>query len=148
MMSNYDSDSEIEIEYLTNYEYGRYEISTEAYELYKSRFATAYPTEQFPSKYDIETDVKYRMDPILIQIYHELGEQFNGRKNGIICEKIPKKYKDFAFIRNNEGYEMVTYDYKSHILQHIKYIVSNPELSDSEKVSKIQTIYNTTRYAI
>ena len=88
------------------------------------------------------------MDPILIQIYYELGELFNGKDNNIVCDTYPKKYKNALIIRENEGYELVTYDYKKHILNKIKSIVNDLELADSEKIAKIQHIYNTTRYAI
>jgi len=92
MISQTD-DVEEEIEVLYNNCYGGWRISDKAKNLYLL-------------KKNVESInyVRKRSDPILVQIYKELGDEFDGgkySKTGI--EKIPKKYENYYYISEYDG---------------------------------------------
>jgi hypothetical protein len=88
MISQEIDNEEKEIEILYNSCYGGWRLSDKAMELYslrKTKNANNY--------------VRKRHDPILIQIYKELGDEFDGGKHSKTgIEKIPKKYENVIIL--------------------------------------------------
>ena len=119
--------SEEEIEVLCNHCYGGWGMSDKANELYKIR-----KTEKYLSK---------RSDPILIQIYKELGDEFDGKYSKTGIEKIPKKYENHYYISEYDGLEKVEIDYAGyeldHLKQKIKEILENNSIDNDEKINQL-----------
>ena len=75
-----------EIGVLYNNCYGGWEISNQANKLYKSRKTK-------------NSNFTIRSDPVLIQIYNELGDEFdNDYSSKTSIEKIPKKYENVIIL--------------------------------------------------
>ena len=119
--------SEEEIEVLLNDCYGGWQMSNKANELYKIR-----KTEKYLSK---------RSDPILIQIYKELGDEFDEKYSKTGIEKIPKKYENHYYISEYDGLEKVEIDYTGyeldHLKQKIKEILENNSIDNDEKINQL-----------
>ena len=86
-----------------------------------------------------------RSDPILIQIYHELGDEFDGDKTSkTFIGKIPKKYENCYNISEYDGLETVEIDYIKYELDHlkkkIKEILENNSLNNDEKINQFKQI--------
>jgi hypothetical protein len=86
-----------------------------------------------------------RSDPILIQIYHELGDEFDGDKTSkTFIGKIPKKYENCYNISEYDGLETVEIDYIKYELDNlkkkIKEIVENNSLNNDEKINQFKQI--------
>jgi len=118
---------EEEIEVLFNDCYGGWQISNKANKLYKLRKTKDY--------------IRKRSDPILVQIYKELGDEFDGGDNSNTgIEKIPKKYEKYYIISEYDGLESVEIDYTKYELdnlkQKIKEILENNSMDNDEKIKQ------------
>ena len=127
-------EEEEEIEVLFNDCYGGWQISNKANKLYTLRKTK-----------DSNYYIRRRSDPILVQIYKELGDEFDGgkySKTGI--EKIPKKYENHYIISEYDGLESVEIDYTKYELdnlkQKIKEILENNSMDNDEKINQFNNI--------
>lgn len=121
---------EEEIEVLYNDCYGGWRISSKANKLYKLRTTK-----------DCNDYLLRRSDPILVQIYKELGDEFDGSGSSkTAIEKIPKKYENYYIISQYDGLEMVEIDYTKyeldHLKQKIKEILENDSMDNDEKINQ------------
>jgi len=133
-MITQETDNE-EIEVLLNDCYGGWRISDKARELYALRRTNN--SINYLSK---------RNDPILIQIYNELGDEFNGgRYSKIGIEKIPKKYENHYYISEYDGLEKVEIDYTKYELDNLKQktkeILENNSINNDEKINQLKFYY-------
>ena len=124
------SEEEEKIEVLLNDCYGGWQISNKANKLYELR-----KTEKS------ENYIRKRSDPILVQIYKELGDEFDGGKHSKTnIEKIPKKYEKYYIISEYDGLETVEIDYTlyelDHLKQKIKEILENNHMDNDEKINQ------------
>ena len=130
MISQENDYNEEEIEVLYNDCYGGWAISEKAKELYTFRKTKS-------SNY-----CRRRNDPILIQIYNELGDEFDGKHSKTSIEKIPKKYENYYYISEYDGLEKVEIDYTKYELdslkQNIKDILENNSIDNDEKINKFK----------
>lgn len=121
--------NEEEIEILYNNCYGGWGLSIKAKELYKLR--------QGNFNFDI------RDDPILVQIYKELGTDFDGKFSKTKIRKIPKKYKNYYYISEYDGIECVNIDYTKYKLDNlynnIKEILQS-NINNDIKINEIEKI--------
>jgi hypothetical protein len=122
---------EEEIEVLLNDCHGGWQISNKANKLYELRRTK-----------DSNNNIRKRSDPILVQIYKELGDEFDGgnhSKTGI--EKIPKKYEKYYIISEYDVLESVEIDYTlyelDHLKQKIKEILENNDIDNDEKIKQL-----------
>jgi uncharacterized protein YcgL (UPF0745 family) len=129
-------DNEEEIEVLCNDWFGSWKISHIAEELYILR-----------KKENKINDNKYfrrRNDPILIQIYNELGEKFDGTNSKTTIHKIPKKYENYYYIDKYDDLESVEIDYTKYqydnLKKNIKEILENNNIDNNEKINEIKKI--------
>ena len=122
------SDEE-EIEVLLNDCYGGWQISNKANKLYELR-----KTEKS------ENYIRRRSDPILVQIYKELGYEFDAKCSSTKIEKIPKKYENYYHISEYDGLETVEIAYTLYELdqlkQKIKEILENNDMDNDEKINQ------------
>ena len=120
-----------EIEVLYNRCYGGWGMSDKAKELYtlrKTKDSTDY--------------LRTRSNPTLIQIYNELGADFDSKYSKTKTEKIPKKYENYYYITEYDGLETVEIDYSKYELDYlkknIKSILENNTLDNDEKVNQLK----------
>lgn len=123
-------EEEEEIEVLYNDKYGGWTISSKARKLYKLRKTN-----------DSYNYLCKRSDPILVQIYKELGDEFDEEKySKTAIEKIPKKYEKYYIISEYDGLESVEIDYTKyeldHLKQKIKEILENNSIDNDEKINQ------------
>ena len=127
--------------------YGGWSPSKKAAELYNMRM-----TDQDPSFVHIDgafdMSCLERHDPLLIEIYQELGDEFDSSKvSNTKVAMFSNKYKDFYVIREYDGLETVSIDitrYKLHKLTEkynkIKEILSNDTENDHDKIHQLKQI--------
>jgi hypothetical protein len=127
--------NEEEIEILLNICYGGWNISKKAIELYKLRS---------PSFNVTENDFDYyfnRHDPILVQIYKELGNEFDNKYSKTKIKKIIKKYENYYDIDEYDGKECVRINYTKYKLDNmynkIKEILQS-NINDNTKINEIE----------
>lgn len=125
MISQKNNNKEEEIEVLFNDCCGGCEISSKSKKLYRERKIK---------------DLNYlhkQNDPIIIQIYNELGNEFDGKYSKLNIERIFKKYE-------NDGLEMVEIDYIKYELdnlkKNIKKILENNSINNDEKINQFTKI--------
>ena len=126
------SDNE-EIEVLYNATYGGWGLSDKANELYTLRKIKN-------SNYYLHR----RSDPILVQIYKELGDEFDSKYSKTKIEKIPKKFENYYYITEYDGLETVEIDFIKYELdnlkQKIKEILENNSIDNDEKINQLNSI--------
>ena len=126
--------NEEEIEVLLNDCYGGWRVSNKARKLYELRRTK-----------DSNYYISKRSDPIFVQIYKELGDEFDAgeySKTGI--EKIPKKYENHYIITEYDGLESIEIDYVKYELDHlkknIKEILENNSIDNDEKINQLKNM--------
>lgn len=125
--------AEEQIEVLYNSCYGGWNISEKAYELYKLRNPNIDSNE---TEFDCN-----RSDPILIEIYKELGKEFDGKYSETKITKISKKYKNYYYIKEYDGNELVMINYTKYNFDNMynKIIeILNNDNNNDEKISEIK----------
>ena len=125
-----------EIEVLFNECYGGWRISNKAIKLYKLR-----QTEQSNNNYNY---LSRRSDPILIQIYKELGDEFDSKYSKTVIERISKKYENHYYISEYDGLETIEINYTKYELdnlkKNIKEILENNSMDNDEKINQFKQI--------
>jgi len=125
---------EEEIEVLLNDCYGGWQISNKAkklYELIRTKDSNYY--------------LRRRSDPILVQIYKELGDEFDGGKHSKTgIEKLPKKYEKYYIISEYDGLESIEIDYTKYELDHLKQTIKenleNNSIDNDEKINQFDKL--------
>ena len=115
----------IEVLYNSEY-YGEYGLSEKAKKMFEER-KTNDSTED-------ERDT-----PLILQIFHELGDEFNDEYCKVKSEKIPKKYEKFYGIYKYDGKEEVYIDYNQYDLIST---IFHETMTDTEKINKIKDKYS------
>ena len=134
---------EEQIEVLYNGCYGGWVISDEAIQLYNLKMLEKDSSIQpFIKKNKYSFCKSGRDDPILVQIYHEIGKKINGDSASKICiETIPKKYKNYYEITEYDGFESIVineikYEYDT-LKSTITKILIDDTISSDNKISKL-----------
>jgi len=83
---------------------------------------------------------KLRTDPILIELYKEWGNRFNGTGSHIVIGYIPKKYEHHFTIKEANGYENILIEYDGYFVDEVKKIVDSNK-SAQDKIRCIQKLY-------
>ena len=125
---------EEEIEVLLNDCYGGWKISNKAMKLYELRRTK-----------DSNYYISKRSDPIFVQIYKELGDEFDeGEHSKTGIGKIPKKYENHYYITEYDGLESIEIDYTKYefdnFKKNIKEILENNSIDNDEKISQLQNM--------
>lgn len=135
-MLNNDIENDNIIEILYNNNYCSWEISEKAIELYKLR--------KNLTKFDL--DFCCRNDPILVQIYKELGNDFDNNNSRTKIEKILKKYENYYYFEYDTGREYVKIDYTKYKLDtmynKIKEILQSDN-NDNIRINEIDQFIST-----
>ena len=122
--------NEEEIELLYNNCYGGWRISKKAIELYELRKSSKF-----------EGEFCCRNDATLIQIYKELGDDFDDKFSRSIIKKILKKYEYYYYIEEYDGKEYVRIDYTKYKLDNIYTKINEilqSNVDNNIKINKIE----------
>jgi hypothetical protein len=127
------------IEVLYNRCYGGLKISEKAMELYKARNGSY-------NSMELESVDLCRSDPILIEIYNELGHEFSTNCSNIKIKKISKKYEKYYYINEYDGLESLEINYTQYKVDTICYkiieILQSTNLNDI-KLNQIEEFIST-----
>jgi hypothetical protein len=128
--------TEPNISVLYNACYGGFGISKLALQRYNEKIK-----EQNPEFTEVEYDFEIsRIDPVLVEVFHELGEEFNDKYSKIKIYNIPAKYKNFYYIDEYDGKETVDIRFQSYRNYKIQSIVNDTTIDDSMKVQQIKDV--------
>ena len=125
---------EEKIKVLYNNCYGRWGVSDKAQELYNIRMKEINPEHNAISYFGIRCS---RDDPILVQIYEELGYEFNGEYSNVGIEYIPKKYENYYTINEYDGSEEIEIDYIRYEFDKLKENINKILISNISNDDKI-----------
>jgi hypothetical protein len=126
--------NEEEIEILLNICYGGWNITKKAIDLYKLRSSSYNVTGN-------EFDYYFnRNDPILVQIYKELGNEFDNKYSKTKIKKILKKYENYYDIDEYDGKECVRINYTKYKLDNIYNKIKEILQSNNNDNTKINEI--------
>jgi hypothetical protein len=125
---------------LYNNTYGGFCLSDKAVNIYNERMKKIKDNFEFISYETGPAPTFIRHDPILVEIYNELGCDFNDYLTNIISTTIPKKYENYYYINEYDGLENVDIDIKQYKLDKIKLAVTNNSVSNDEKINQINKI--------
>lgn len=134
------NEEEEKIEILYNTKFGGWGISKKAEEFYKLKKGNV----------DLESvyfdDLSYRTDPILIETYKEMGNEFDDKYSKTKIKKIPKKYENYYNIEEYDGREYIKINYAQYnldkIYNKIKNIIESPN-SNNTKINEIENFIKT-----
>ena len=130
---NMDCCDEETIEVLYNARYGGYGLSEKAEKMYEERSGR---------KADC---LDCRHSPLLLQIFHELGDEFNSKYCYAEIEKIPKKFENFYVIDEYDGLEEVIIDYHTYELTNT---ILHSTMNDNEKINKLKEIVSRRKVSV
>jgi len=84
-----------------------------------------------------------RHDPILLQIYEDLGDRFDDEHSKTRIKTIPKKYEKYYDICENDGLEWIKINYNKYNLDNLKNKIREllkSTISNDEKINELQKI--------
>lgn len=140
------------ISVLYNNCYGGFNVSEKAKHLYNERMKQQNHEYKFRSTgavYDDFYDTSGRHDPLLVSIYNELGEEFNGEKyTKINVKMIPKKYENAYIIHEYDGLESISVDNNKYKLNVIQNIIHNLDMNNDIKINEINKILSEKDYYV
>jgi len=119
------------IEVLYHNNYGNWRISKKAIELYKLRNN---------NETEFVLDFVCRHDPILIQIYKELGDDFEDKSSTTKIKKILKKYENYYYIEEEYGKEIIRINYNKYSLDNMYNTIKEILQSNNNDNAKIKEI--------
>lgn len=130
------------LDILVNSCYGGYSKSKKARVLYIERLKEIDESSELFKECD-----GGRHDPILVQIFRELGEDFNSKHSFIEIETIPLKYKDYYSIFEYDGLERVEinelqYDADTKI-NKLKFLLINTMTNDEKIIEFKKILFDT-----
>ena len=122
---------------LLNICYGGWAVSDKAKELYEQRKAVGDVRDRF-------FDYEIRHDPILVQIYEELGEEFNDKYCNVGYKEIPEKYENYYTIYEYDGKESIVIDYVRYnhdkLIENMKKILKNNMMTNDDKITNLELL--------
>ena len=122
------------IQVLYNACLGRWNPSAEAMARYNTR-----KKAENPAFVEVQLAVWLeRDDPVLVDLFHELGCKFDEECSATKVRKITKKYKEYYHIENTEGYEDIIIAMDRYHLDKMKTIFQNDLLPDREKINEMK----------
>lgn len=119
-------------------------LVTELYNERNSAINPAFKPVKCISNYYYGTVVQ-RHDPILVDIYYELGANFDGKPySKTKVETIPAKYKDCYHIQEHDGNETVIINEDKYALdclkEQVRILLENTVTTDAEKITALRQL--------
>jgi len=132
------------IEVLYNNCYGGWGVSEQAINLYNNRMKEIDPNHvSIEDSGDLWSN---RHDPVLVKIFHELGDAFNESRYN--CSKIaiiPKKYENCYIIKEYDGLESIQIDKNKYKLDMIRQMITNDTMTSDEKINELKILFNNVK---
>ena len=131
------ANKEEKVKVLYNCRYGGWNMSDKAEELYRLR-------RQEPDYIDNYSLGWDRHDPVLVQIFEELGDEFNGEHCKVGIKYIPKKYEDFYNITEYDGKENVEINYMCYeinILKENAKSILMGDMTNDDKIASLKKLF-------
>lgn len=126
------------IQVLYNNCYGGWGASDKALQLYNDRMSQLDTEHKFIT---CSSELwRKRHDSLLVEIFHELGNDFNPEYSNVKIATIPKKYEKYYTITEYDGLESVNIDINQYKLDTITQILENDTMSSDEKIKKIYAV--------
>jgi hypothetical protein len=66
----------------------------------------------------LNSDHLCKSDPIIIQIYKELDDEFNTKYSKVKIKKIPKRYEEYYYISEYNDLESIKINYTEYKIRH------------------------------
>jgi hypothetical protein len=126
-----------EISVLYNNCYGGYIISNKVLKIYNKKMKEINP--DFIPIVDSTNLFYQRHNPVVVQIYNEIGKEFNESFTDVKIKKIPKIYENHYIINDYNGLEKVEIQYDKYKLDKVKEIL-NEDKTDKEKIEAIESL--------
>ena len=127
-----------EISVLYNNCYGGYIITKKVLKLYNKKMKELNPN--FIRIVD-STNLYYnRHEPVLVDIYNEIGKEFNEEYSDVKVKKIPKIYENHYTITDYDGLEEVKINYDKYKVDKVKEILKECK-TDMEKIKNIELLF-------
>lgn len=82
-----------------------------------------------------------RHDPILLNIYYELGEDFDGQNSVTKAKVIPRKYANHYYITKNNGLETVNVEINQSYVKDELYKILKSTMTNDEKINELNKLY-------
>lgn len=128
-----------EISVLYNNCYGGYIITKRVLKLYNKKMKEMNPDF---IKITNSTNLYYqRHNPVLVEIYNEIGNRYNADYTDVKIKKIPKKYENHYTIKDYDGLEEVVIEYDKYIVDKVKELLKE-EKTDKEKIDAIELLFD------
>lgn len=122
--------------------YGGFALSSKAVELYNLRMKQT--EEGFePPEFYFDYWCFERHDPMLLQIYKEIGKEFNGDHSSIEVKTISKKHVNYYHIKEEDGLESVSIDigtYETDVMKDNMRAVLRNSMTNDEKIIEFNRI--------
>jgi hypothetical protein len=127
-----------EISVLYNNCYGGYIISKKVLTLYNSKMKEM--NTDFMPVTDSTNLYYQRHNPVLVEIYNEIGNEFNEKYTDVKIKKIPKIYENHYTITDYDGLEEVVIEYDKYKVDKVKEILRETK-TDKEKIEAIELLF-------
>jgi len=122
--------------------YGGWGMSEKAIKMYKDRKREK-NKQISEDSYSILRYSLERHDPNLIEIYKELGKEFDDKYSKSEIEEIPKKYENYYTISEYDGLESVNIDYYRYDNEMYKINIETilkSEMNNDEKIKELKKV--------
>jgi len=86
------------------------------------------------------TRYRSRHDPKLVEIWQELGAEFDGKHSKTKAQYVLAKYADFYNISEYDGSETISIRYEDYQVDQISNILDATKQTDSEKLAAIRRV--------
>jgi len=118
--------------------YGGWNLSKKAIKMYRERTGKINTENPENNIYYLHIE---RHDPILLEIYKELGTEFDGKYSHSEIEEIPKKYENYYTITEYDGLETVVIDYHKYDKDMYKINIETilkSEMNNDDKIKELE----------
>jgi len=118
--------------------YGGWNLSRKAIKMYRERTGKINTENPEDNIYFLYIE---RHDPILLEIYKELGTEFDGKYSQSEIEEIPKKYENYYTITEYDGLETVVIDYHKYDKDMYKINIETilkSEMNNDDKIKELE----------
>jgi len=118
--------------------YGGWNLSRKAIKMYRERTGKINTENPENNIYYLHIE---RHDPILLEIYNELGTEFDGKYSHSEIEEIPKKYENYYTITEYDGLETVVIDYHKYDKDMYKINIETilkSEMNNDDKIKELE----------
>jgi hypothetical protein len=125
------------MEIMYNSTWGGWQPSQKALNMYYERKKAEDSDFKIVCWADIERD-----DRVLIEIFRELGDEFDVDCSKTKIRTIDKKYEKYYRIENYDGNEDIVVEVERYHLDLVKTILQNERMTDTEKINEMKNGLN------